>query len=874
MPSLALSLALTLALTLAAPAVHAAAREYSVAPIPDWVHRIAPVEAASLPSDQVSQGVHYLLSDTQTRVDAHDKLHYRHIAARALNERGVEAVAHVEIRFDPSYQTLALHMLQVRRGGQLINKLPGSKVKVLQRERELEYLIFDGSKTANVFLDDVRVGDVVEYAYSLRGSNPVFGNRHSGRVDLQASVPVAHIHTRLLWPRERPLEMLARNGAAAAVVTPRGAHLDHVWQARNVEPLRVEEDAPSWFDPYPSVQWGEFKDWQAVARWAAPYYRVPQQLSPALRAEAERIAATHADAGERLLATLRFVQREIRYLGVEIGPGSHAPGAPHAVLERRFGDCKDKSLLTMTLLQALGIEAKAALVHTSLRRGIREFAPTPFAFNHVLVRASVGGKHYWIDPTRSPQKGDLAHLYQPDFEAALVVDEGTRELVPMTGSKRTSPDRTIHTRYDAQGGAGQPVRYTVTSIFEGAAAEGMRDTLATANREDLQKRYLNYYARYHPELTVAEPMSVRDDDALNRLTLTEHYLIPDFWRRAEAHKRFEALIAVPEVDQYLRRPQQSIRVGPLALAHPVNLTHTTEVRLPDNWDLKPESTRIEDASFEFERKRTEKDRVLTLVDSFRSRADHVAPTETARYAASLERARNAVDLVLYRNDAAAAPAPRGFDRFNWPVATLAVLMLAGFGWLASKVYRHDPPARPYVAATPKLQGIAGWLLLPALATIVIPIRLLVDMSTLIPSYAADNWAALTTVGNSTYHAMWAPVLLFELAANLAYLVFALLLLVMFFQKRRGAPRLFIGVLAFSLLIRIVDYGLMHTIPGLEKEITDKDWKELVQSIVVLIVWGSYFTLSKRVQATFVNGFRDRDSTSFAPTQPAPLGATP
>jgi hypothetical protein len=443
----------------------------------------------------------------------------------------------------------------------------------------------------------------------------------------------------------------------------------------------------------------------------------------------------------------------------------------------------------------------------------------------------------------------------------------------MTGTSRPSPERTIHTRYDAQGGAGQPVRYTVTSVFEGAAAEGMRNTLATENREDLQKRYLNFYARYHPELTVASPMNVVEDESRNRLTLTEHYLIPDFWRRAEAHKRFEALIAVPEVDQYLRRPQQSIRVGPLALAHPVNLTHTTEVHLPDSWNLKPESTRVEDTSFEFERKRTEKDRVLTLVDSFRSRADHVAPAETARYAASLERARSAVDLVLYRNDAAAAPAPRGFDRFNWPVATLAVLLLAAFVWLASKVYRHDPPSRPHLPVAAKLQGIGGWLLLPALATIVIPLRLLFDMSTLLPSYAADNWAALTTVGNPTYHAMWAPVLLFELAANLAYLVFALLLLVMFFQKRRGVPRLFIGVLAFSFLIRAVDLGLMHTIPGLEKEITGKDWKELAQSLVGLMVWGSYFTVSKRVQATFVNGPRGQ-SAAFAPTQPAPLGATP
>ena len=119
---------------------------------------------------------------------------------------------------------------------------------------------------------------------------------------------------------------------------------------------------------YPSVEWGEFKDWQAVARWAAPYYRLPAQLSPALQVEVDRIAKAHASPEERLLAALQFVQREIRYMGVEIGPGSHAPSAPQKVLERRFGDCKDKSLLTMTLLQSLGIGTCCAGEHLQAAR--------------------------------------------------------------------------------------------------------------------------------------------------------------------------------------------------------------------------------------------------------------------------------------------------------------------------------------------------------------------------------------------------------------------------------------------------------------------------------------------------------------------------
>ncbi len=852
----------------------AAPREFAVSPTPPWVRAVTPSEPAVMPTGQVSQGVHYLLVDTQTRVDAREKVHYRHIATKALNERGVESVAHVEIRFDPSYQALSLHTIQVRRGARIIPKLASASVKVLQREQELEYLIYDGSKTANVFLDDIRVGDIVEYAYSVRGSNPVFGDRQFGSFELQWRVPVHHLHTRLLWPKGRELHLSSRNNRIEALATDRGTHTEHVWETKEVPALVVESDTPNWFDPYPSVQWGEFKDWQSVARWAVPYYRVPARLSPALQAEVDRIAMAHSAPQDRLLAALNLVQREIRYLGVEIGPGSHAPSLPHQVLERRFGDCKDKSLLTMTLLQALGIEAHAALVHTSLRRGIRDLQPTPYAFNHVLVRAQLEGKAYWIDPTRAPQKGDLAHLFQPDYEAALVIDESTQALVSMANDSSKLSKHSIHTLYEAQSGFDQPVRYTVTTVVQGASAEALRNTLATENREDLQKRYLNFYARYHPKLKVAAPMNIQEDERQNRLTVTEHYLIDEFWKHAEARKRLEASIHAPELDGYLRGPRDPIRVSPLALAHPVSLTHTTEVRLPEAWDTKAETIRVDDASFEFERRRSEKDKVLWMVDSFRSRADHVAPADTARYAANLDRARDATDYMLYRGDNAAAPARlSGLERFNWTVALLAALLLAGFTWLALKLYRHDPPAVPFALPNSKLNGIAGWLLLPALGVVVVPIRLLLDITKLLPSYAADTWAQLTTVGASAYHALWAPVLLFELAANLGHLVFSLLLLVMFFQKRRGVPRLYIVLLVASVAIQFIDFALAQMIPAAAGAITSKEWGELGRGVFAAAIWGSYFHVSERVKATFVNGREPAAAPPFEATRPmAPAGA--
>src|SRR5208282_5268181 len=71
---------------------------------------------------------------------------------------------------------------------------------------------------------------------------------------------------------------------------------------------------------------------------------------------------------QQILTVLQFVQDEVRYFAIEIGASSEKPADPSAVFSRRFGDCKDKSLLFVTILRALGIEAYPVLVNAASER--------------------------------------------------------------------------------------------------------------------------------------------------------------------------------------------------------------------------------------------------------------------------------------------------------------------------------------------------------------------------------------------------------------------------------------------------------------------------------------------------------------------------
>lgn len=832
--------------------------EFRIAAPPDWVERQVPDTRQPAPAQQISQGVYHRLIDQQTRVQAQDKSQYRHIATQALNEAGVEAVAHVEVSFDPSYQQLTLHAINVLRGGRVIPKLQASAVRMLQRETELDYRIYDGSQTANVFIDDVRVGDIVEYAYTLRGANPVFANQHFGQVDLQWSVPVQRITSRLLWPQQRAIYFAKHQTEVEPQVREHPAYREYRWDTQNVPALAVESDAPGWFDPYPKVQWAEFQDWGAVARWALPLYDWSVRPSPALQAEVDRIAAAHADPAQRLIAVLQFVQREIRYLGVEAGAGSHAPSSPQVVLQRRFGDCKDKALLMVTMLHALGIEARPALVNTELRRGIVKQLASPGVFNHVLVHARLAEQGYWLDPTRAPQTGSLATVVQPDYGHALLIDSATTDLLPMHTVQPRVNQRQVRVVFDAQSGLDQPVHLTVTTTLDGAAAEDLRRRLAADTLEALQKRYVNFYVRYYPGLTASAPMQVDDDPKHNRLTTTEHYSIPTFWQRSEVNRRLEAAIYVPDVEEFLRRPSQTVRTAPLGLPYPIELQQTTDVLLPQRWNIAPEQQQVSDPAFEFERRTTVNQKTITFQDRFVARADHIAAADTARYVANLDRARSALNYVLFMPEAGPQAASRLVDRFNWLVALVGILLLLIFGWVSIRLYHYDPPAAPS-AGEARLQGISGWLLLPAIGVLLAPLRIGSALLNNLSLYAVDTWSALTTWGSAQYHAMWAPVLLFELASNVALVVFGLLLAVLFYQRRSSLPKVYIGFMSTMLALMVIDLALLQCLPEAAQAAGRQGATTLAHSLVWAVIWGRYFMVSQRVKATFVRGLQRASS---------------
>lgn len=839
----------TLSFAFVAPA-HGA--DYEIGPAPVWVVPADIPAGVTAPAEQISSGTSYLLADYQVLALPKQVAEYRRTAATALNERGVDALANIEIVFDPGFQKLKLHTLAVTRDGRRTDRLGSASIRVLQRESALEYAIIDGRKSAHIVLDDIRPGDTVEYAYSLTGTNPALGGAVSGSLPLQFNAPIGRIAVRLLHPQDMPLRIRTRNTTLTATESRAGTLRVHRWTQSPVPALLVEADAPGWYSPFASIEWSSFEDWQAVAAWGAPLYRPVGDLGPALQAEVTRIRAEHASPAQRAVEALRLVQGNVRYLGIEIGSGSLIPRRPAEVFERRFGDCKDKTLLLISLLDALGIDARAALVNTAVTRGVADHLPSPGVFNHVLVQAGIDGASYWLDPTMPKQTAPLSRLHQPDYGLALPLDTTRAALVPMRAEGAPPHRREINVTYDLTKGMDQPARFTVTTTNEGMLAEQARAQLASGSMEALQKNYLNYYATRYPGVRTTAPIRIDDDAATNRITISESYEIPGFWPRNDAMNRREAGIRVPEIEDILRPPDSAIRHAPLPLPPPFELSMTTQVRLHEALRIDPDHLGVTDEHFRFRRDISTDGLVLTLKDRYSSLRDHVMPADLARYTASLDQARNASGYMLYRNDVP-ADAP-WHASMNWSVAMLALLLCGALFWLGIRLYRYDPPP-PDFEPVPRLTGLGGWLLLPCLALLLTPFRLAATLINEAPTFAPAVWNTLTAPGGAAYHPLWAPTLLLEVCGALVLMMMCVVALALHFRRRSSLPRVFLALLTANIVYLVALIVMLGHLPIQEPALLAENRRALMQGIGHLVVWTLYFQRSKRARSTFRHRYR-------------------
>jgi hypothetical protein len=91
-----------------------------------------------------------------------------------------------------------MHSVSVRRGDARIDRLDESAVRTTDREPNLDAQLYYGRQTAILFVQDLRIGDVLECEYTIRGRDPTMAGHTASVFVLGLNEPVDRVHARLV----------------------------------------------------------------------------------------------------------------------------------------------------------------------------------------------------------------------------------------------------------------------------------------------------------------------------------------------------------------------------------------------------------------------------------------------------------------------------------------------------------------------------------------------------------------------------------------------------------------------------------------------------------------------------------------------------
>jgi transglutaminase-like putative cysteine protease len=847
-----MSIAAALALLSAASVASAGQSLYSFAPAPRWVVHIAAEYDAPLPAGGVSDGEWNLLMDRQFNATANGDDFYEHSAVKVTNASGVDDESQININVDPTFQTLSLHSIRVVRGSRSIDQQRLARITALPQETELRNRVYDGSYNINILLADVRVGDVVEYEYTVHSAERLFPGLYSDRMTIGWSVPMRRQRLRILAPVGLALEYRATD-RSEPISRVTGGLRELTWEWHDLPAIEGDDDRPSWYAAWPYLEVSNSKDWAEVARRVAPLFQVSNPRTPGLQAAVAEIRNAGGTPADQALRALQFVQEQIRYVSISIGQGGYRPSLPERVLERRFGDCKDKSLLLATLLRQLGIDAQPALVNTRRGRVLDSSLPTPYAFNHAVVRMRLGNDTYWLDGTRDTQFSPISSNIAASFDRALVIDGATTGLAIIPREAAQAHTRRSEVRIDMRAGLFKPAKLQITTFYEGRSADSERQALADQSDEERRSNHLKYIVRYFPRAKVAAPITVHDDRVKNVVELREYYEID---RPFETNKRghLELFLQANSLNSYVTPLKSAPRTAPFSIGPPVRIQQTITALLPLDLSISNETVRVDNPAFNYQSVVSYSKEggipQVTLTYRYESLTDFVDVAAFSKYQEDRKRAFD--DLGYYIRPptttmvfATKVPPTRALAEVpKWVAwASLCLALWVGFRFLV----RWDPlPAR---SESHWPVGIRGWLLIPAVDAALAPALLFESLHAHARFLDIERWAHVRDAAPESLKT-WVPGMLLVFAvAGICLLVAEWLFLYLFFKRRTSAPRVFI-VVRWSAAVYSAAVGFFSISAHLA-------WDDhtlvplLVAAVVVDGAYTAYFLLSKRVKATFI-----------------------
>ena len=475
-----------------------AAETIAYAPAAKWVNQ---TNIAKLLAENQDSNAYSVLWDEQIKIENGITEEYSDLALRASS---ADFLSQMGTSFKATWQkdraNITIHAFEIYRDGAIINLLDSDDnvFEIIRRERNLERQQLNGQLTATTQLRDLQLGDVVRFAYTIKTSNPSLKERGEfSRSFSQTERSVDKTYRRIIWPKNKTLNWKTHSDDIKPQITSYGNYNEMVLDMIIPKEKDKPKNAPIRYRMAPFFEASNFTSWKEVSAVASTQYETNGLIkqSPELLTAIKNIKTHSDDPMKQAELAIRLVQEKIRYLYNGLGYGNYEPQLPSETWQLKYGDCKAKTLLLLSILHELDIDAVPILVNLNFKDAIGKRIPSMMAFNHIMVKANIDGQTLWMDGTG---QGDRLRdiMVAPDYRYALPVVPNGADLEEIIITRNTIADQDTVLKYDLSAGRALPAMLDIELTLRDRQAFQLENTRNQFSDDSFQEKLRGIVASY------------------------------------------------------------------------------------------------------------------------------------------------------------------------------------------------------------------------------------------------------------------------------------------------------------------------------------------------------------------------------------------
>jgi hypothetical protein len=317
-----------------------------------------------------------------------------------VTEDGVEGAGTASAAWAPWYDDKPVITARVITKDGTVHTLDPKAITESTAEEEQD--MFSDQRVLRAPLPGVAAGAIVERVITFEGRSPIAGGGKYGLFLLGGNVPFER--QRLVIDAETSVApRIVNKSGFEPVTTEQNGRKRVVFDKGHTDAFDNDEEyLPSDELNLPYVAFANGSSWHDIARNYSAIVDKQIATDGDLKSIVDGAIGTTTNRAEIIDRLLDMVEKNVRYAGVEVGDGSIVPRPPKSVLQKKYGDCKDKATLLVALLRTAGLPAHVALLDAGSGFDVIAGLPGVDRFNHAIVvvdGAAEGQPALWIDPT-------------------------------------------------------------------------------------------------------------------------------------------------------------------------------------------------------------------------------------------------------------------------------------------------------------------------------------------------------------------------------------------------------------------------------------------------------------------------------------------